>query len=83
MLGIYSTKCETCNESSKCQVKMHKYRDEVGKTYQGYMYECQNLNCEVQRTVKRKIPKCHEMDLKIENKRPKRRYKSREYDYDQ
>lgn len=74
-MGIYSTKCETCNESSKCQVKKHKYRDERGKIYQGYMYECENVNCEVRCTVKKLIKKCHAMDVKIENKKPKKKIK--------
>lgn len=78
-MGIYSTRCEKCNEGTKCQIELHRYRDEKGKIYQGYMYECENVNCEIQRTVKKEIRKCYGINRRGEKRRPEKRYRNRSY----
>lgn len=67
-LGIYSTKCEACKEDTK----RPEFNDKDRRTYK-YMYECNNLKCDVQRTVKKELGRYYQLQLSSKKKKVKQK----------
>lgn len=60
-MGIFSTRCISCKESTKRCIETYQDidSDDENGMVTGQLYECENMHCEIKRAIKRGVRETH------------------------